>query len=302
MKNTPFDRYIASARRAPHLWRIVLGVVLIGLCSVLWTLGPLGLTWLVAGADTALGLGDRLQNPVTPFATLVLLSTFLGMALGTVLAVRLLHRRSAASLFGPRGQTWREFVWGAGVVFAVYGVGLAFWMLIYTPEPNLRPIQWLLLLPLALVGVALQTGAEEMAFRGYLMQQLAARFSNPVIWMVLPALAFGAVHYDPGTAGANALLIVGSATLFGLVAADLTRQTGCLGAAWGFHFANNVVAIVVISTKGTITGLSLFQTPYAVDNADVMRSLVVSDIAMMLVAWLILRRLLRPTPHTASHA
>ncbi len=52
----------------------------------------------------------------------------------------------------------------------------------------------------------IQTGAEELVFRGYLQQQLAARFASPLIWMVLPALIFGAVHYDPATAGPNVWL------------------------------------------------------------------------------------------------
>ncbi|WP_164512329.1 CPBP family intramembrane glutamic endopeptidase [Oceaniglobus ichthyenteri] len=294
MHRTPFQRYIHAARRAPQIWRLVLGVIVITLCAFIWTLGPLGLAWLFASPETALGLAHTLQSPVTPRGTLILLGTFAGMALGAVFAVRLLHKRRAASLFGPRRQVARDFTVAAGVVFAIYLTGLALWMVFFTPEANLAPTRWLVLLPLALLGVALQTGAEEMVFRGYLMQQLAARFISPVIWLILPALAFGAVHYDPGTAGANVWIIVGSAALFGLVAGDLTARTGSLGAAWGFHFANNVVAILVISTKGTITGLSLMQTPYGVDDAEVMGGLMFGDMAMLILAWLILRRVLTP--------
>ena len=44
--------------------------------------------------------------------------------------------------------------------------------------------------------------AEEALFRGYLLQQLAVRNPSPLIWMVLPALVFAALHIDPG-AGAG---------------------------------------------------------------------------------------------------
>ena len=48
-----------------------------------------------------------------------------------------------------------------------------------------------MLLPLGIAGLFCQVFAEEVAFRGYLQTQLAARFTSPVIWMSLPALGFG---------------------------------------------------------------------------------------------------------------
>ena len=42
--------------------------------------------------------------------------------------------------------------------------------------------------------------AEELAFRGYLMQALAARFRSPLVWWLLPALLFGAAALEPGRA------------------------------------------------------------------------------------------------------
>jgi len=294
MKKTPFERYVQSARRKPQLWRLVPGVVLIVACAFLWIGGLLGVAWLIGDVDRALIFATELSRPVTPRAVLILLSTFIGMALGPVLAVWLIHGRSAASLFGPRVRVLRDFAAAAGIVLAIYGIGIALWLTMYQPELNLAPSRWLLLLPLALIGVAIQTGAEEMIFRGYLMQQLGARFASPLVWLLLPALAFGAVHYDPGTAGVNVWLVVVSATLFGLAAGDLTAKTGSLGAAWGFHFANNVIAILILATKGTITGMALFVTPYAVDDAGPLRLLMFGDMGMLLVAWVLVRRALRP--------
>ncbi|WP_226780251.1 CPBP family intramembrane glutamic endopeptidase [Oceaniglobus trochenteri] len=285
--------FLHAGRRAPQLWRLVLGCILIAICAFGWTLAPVGIAWLWRGPEAALAFAQGLQRPETPRATLILLGSFAGMAAGVALAVWLLHRRRPRSLFGPRSVLWRDFALSAGVVLAVYAVGVALWLTRFTPDLNLDPGRWLWLVPLALAGVALQTLAEELVFRGYLTQQLAARFQSPVIWLILPALAFGAVHYDPATAGASVWVVVGSATVFGLVAADLTRRTGSLGAAWGFHFANNLLAILVLATKGTITGLSLFVTPYAVDDAQVMQRLVLGDMALLLVAWAILRRVLR---------
>jgi len=113
------------------------------------------------------------------------------------------------------------------------------------------------------------------------------------VWMLVPALLFGAAHFDPATNGGNALIIVGATALFGVLAADLVRVSGSLGAAWGFHFANNVMAILVISANGTITGLSLFTTPYAASDTVALPVQVSLDLATMILAWAVLRRVVR---------
>ncbi|WP_338153259.1 CPBP family intramembrane glutamic endopeptidase [Pseudophaeobacter leonis] len=63
---------------------------------------------------------------------------------------------------------------------------------------NLGFWPWLGLLPLSLLAVLVQVSAEEVVFRGYLQQALAARFKSPVIWLVAPSALFGLAHYMPG--------------------------------------------------------------------------------------------------------
>ena len=54
----------------------------------------------------------------------------------------------------------------------------------------------LMLLPLAAILLFLRTGTEELFFHGNILQQLAARFQNPLIWFALPPIAFGLLHYE----------------------------------------------------------------------------------------------------------
>jgi len=184
-------------------------------------------------------------------------------------------------------------VLAVAVAGAIYGVTVGGWFVIFDATPGLDLSVWLAFLPLTLAGLLLQTGAEELVFRGYLQQQLAARFRSPVMWMILPAVIFGLVHYDPLTAGDNLWLIIASVTLFALVAADLTVVTGSLGAAWGFHFVNNFFAVGFIAVEGTLPGLALFVTPYAADDTGILRLLILADLATMAIAWAVLRRILR---------
>lgn len=289
-----FVSYIAPARAYPQIWRLVLGVVLIGGVYFGWMALIGGLLWLASGLD---GLDLRLSvigQGSDPWSLLLLLSTFAGMALGVWLAARLLHKRGWRSLFGRPAVVLRDFALGLGVMLVVGG-GLSLLML-----PSLPPLEagvalriWLIFLPLALLGIALQTGAEELVFRGYLQQQLAARFASPLMWMILPSVLFGLAHYAPAEMGENTWLVVAATGLFGLIAADLTARTGALGLAWGLHFANNCLAILLVSMMGGLDGLALFQLPEGAAPAEVMRPLLFADMALMVAVWLVCRLWLR---------
>jgi hypothetical protein len=185
----------------------------------------------------------------------------------------------------------RDFVRGAAAVVLVYAVALAVWSTAYDARPGLPPGTWALLLVPAILGLIVQTGAEELLFRGYILQQLAARFRSPVIWAFLPALTFGLLHFDTGRLGGMAIWAVAATTLFGLMAADLTARTGNLGAAWGLHFGNNAFGILILGTPGNLSGLALFQTPYTADDMSRAGAVPVLDILFLTAAWFLARRL-----------
>lgn len=291
MIDHPFAAYTAPARHRPQIWRVLLGLVVVVVAMIAWLGIVFGSLVLMLGRAGAFDWLARIVEPVAPAATLLLLSSFIGMALGTVLAARLLHRRGPSTLIGPGGRAARDFAIAAGIVAAIYGVSLAVWSGNTPPESNLPVPVWAAFLPAAILGILIQTGAEELLFRGYLMQQVAARFASRWLAYLLPSAIFGLLHLDPATMGTNAWPIVASTMLVGLIAADLTYVTGSLGAAWGLHFANNVAALTLVATKGTITGLALYVTPYRAENLSPL--VLVLDAAMLLAVWLVLRRVLR---------
>lgn len=285
-----FETFVRPARARPQLWRLALGILLCTATYLALLFTIVAAAGLVAGADGMLQTAARADSPA---ATLVLLATFAGMALGPIFAARLLHARSAATLFGRGPRVLRHFFAAAGLAAIPYAISVALWFALFDAVPRLDPLLWLTLLPLSLAGLLLQTGAEELLFRGYLQQQLAARFRSPVFWMVLPSLVFGLLHYDPATSGANALFFVAATTAFALAAADLTAVTGSLGAAWGMHLVNNIFAVLIVAVDGTLPGLALFTTPYGADDTGPLRLLILGDIAVLILAWALIRRALR---------
>ena len=248
--------------------------------------------WALYGFPPNLVWFEEIIEADTPAKLLILLATFIGMALGPMAAVLMLHERPIGSLFGRAPVVLRDFVVAALCAGGVLGASLILWSFLNDAVPGLGLGTWLAVLPLALLGIAIQTGAEELLFRGYMQQQLAARFRSPIAWAVIPSILFGFAHFDMNSAGANAPLIVVSAALFGLMAADLTARTGSIGAAWGFHFANNTLALTIVATEGTLTGLALYKTPYDVSDTEAMRAALPVDLLMMGLIWLLIRRLL----------
>jgi len=284
-----FARFTAPAQRRPELWRLFLGIGVIAACYFGWIAAMSGFFWLAAGA----GRIDRALAGVgtggTPWSVIALLATFIGAWIGVWAAVRLLHARSLGSVFGRGPAVLRDFAAGIVVTAIIAAAGLA--LLPFAPplEPATPAAIWLAFLPLALVGLLIQTGAEELVFRGYLQQQLAARFASPLAWMVLPSVLFGLAHYAPGMAPASPWLIVGVTGFFGLIAADLTARSGNIGLAWGLHFANNFIAILIISAMSGLDGLALFRVADPQGAAMGLEALLIADMALMALAWALAR-------------
>ena len=285
--------FVAPARQYPALWRLGTGLVLVTAVYVLGIGAIFGVLVAVAGFDGATMWMARMAAAETPTATLLVLSTFVGMGLGPIVAARVLHGRKLATLFGPWARLLRHFAIAAFVCVLLNGLtalipsGLV-------PVANLQPGLWAAFLPLALVSILVQTGAEEILFRGYIQTQLAARFASPLVWMVLPSALFAVLHYQPGIMGENAWIVVGAVFLFALCAADLTARTGTIGAAWGFHFANNAVAILFLALDGPLSGLALYTLPMDSVPAAELRPMLMSGMGVTLAIWLVIRFATRP--------
>lgn len=285
------ERLVASVRPYPELWRLLVGLGIVAVIVV-----ALNLVLLIA--VNTLGSPDLLADFETGGSVtgmLVLLGSFVFVTIGVAWAARRLQHRSLKAIIGDtsvaRVQFWRVLrallVLGV-VLFALppYGMGAPL-------EPNVPVLRWLVLLPLSCAAVLIQTSAEEILFRGFLQQSLAARFRAPWIWMGVPSLLFAVGHYAPVAAGENAVLITLWAFVFGLLSADLTARSGTLGPAIAMHFANNAMALLIMSLPDNLGGLALFHLPYDISDTDLLRQWLVVDFGVMILSWLTARLALR---------
>ena len=296
MHNPKFEQFLAPARGAPQLWRLFLGLGVIIAASIgffstmLVILYPI-LTAIdpVRGPINYFGYLQQLQQPDAPWLVLFVLTSFMGLAIGVFLAVSSCHRRGPGTLIGPARATTRAFFTAVLVLLPLFGLLLCIGYFFTPTVSNLEPGRWLRLLPVATALIFVQIAAEELVFRGYLVQQLAVRFAARWIWMGLPAILFGLLHFDPRM-GASAWLVVGATFIFALIATDLTERTGNLGAALALHFVNNLSALLAVSVQGTITGLALFVTEYDITSGKHLPVALLGDALFLLIVWRVLRR------------
>ena len=287
------NAYIAPAGTRSELWRILIGLLIAAVVGFLSIQGiMLGLVAL-SGPDRARAMAIDLATGSTPQGVVALLFCYLPIMGGLALALALMMRRGLHSLIGPLGPALRNFLWVALPLMGLWLTMLPFAVMGDNVSAHLTLGQQLPWLPFALAGLLVQTGTEELVFRGYLQQHLAARFRSRWVWMGVPSVLFGLAHYSAQQYGALSWLVVAWTALFGVVAADLTARTGNLGAAVGLHFANNVSAVLLIGMSGNIGGLALFNA--AVDTSDLSGALVylALDTVTLLIGWLMARLILR---------
>ncbi|MFF0945701.1 CPBP family intramembrane glutamic endopeptidase [Kocuria sp. CPCC 205300] len=163
------------------------------------------------------------------------------------------------------------------VALGIYALGHAAALLLELAAlgtlPPPQPVDgfWWLMAMIVLV-VPLQSAAEELVFRGYLLQSVGRWLRRPVFAILLPVPLFTFGHlYD-----AWGLLAV---AFMAVVAGWLTWRTGGLEAAIALHVVNNVVA--------TLFGAFGLADPDAQESTWV--ALALSAAMQLVFAWLAVR-------------
>lgn len=287
----PHQQLIAPARASASLPRLSVGIVVLMLAILAFNVAMLQLLEQLDGWNR---LEIELITGDTARALLITLFSFTLPIASLWIVLRMVHDRSFTSLIGPLGQAFADFF----RVFRWLIVMVAVILILPSP-PSQQPSmhmgfdRWLPLVLPALAGILVQVSAEELIFRGYLQSQLAARFTSPIVWMVIPSVLFGFLHLSAETYGENAWLIAAWATLFGVAAADLTARSGSLGPAIALHFVNNVTTIMIVAMQHHWDGLALLHVPYGPQDVGHVRTALILEGPILLCFWLIARIALR---------
>jgi membrane protease YdiL (CAAX protease family) len=289
------ETYLEAGRRGKNSWlRYLLGVVFILFM------------WFVVGGWVSVALGSLLNAPTGQIATepslagpiagyLVISASFPVFLLGSVLAVALLHRRSPLTLVtGRRSVDWGRVGTGFGVWFALAVLGGLVGFLLYPSAFSLGSdlAAFVPFALLALVLTPIQATAEEVFFRGYLVQGASLISSNFVFLALASGVLFMLPHLlaNPGL-DAGFLLVALYHFGFGAFLAWVSLRDGTLELAIGAHAAINLFGAVVLSFEGSaLKTPSLFYTDRFLPAYSLIEFLVTAALFYLAVFVLLKRR------------
>ncbi|SFL18308.1 CPBP family intramembrane glutamic endopeptidase [Shimia haliotis] len=286
-----YEALVAPARARRGLLRLSAGLVLVAILYMAFLM-----VWTVLAASVLPVEGDivTILQGETLWNMVVVMSGFGTMILALYMVLNVLHKRDLASLIGPRRVAWAQG-WRVGKLCLVLMV-----VIFLIPFPGdgeltqAMPVsRWIAILPLSLVLLAIQCGAEELVFRGYFQSQLAAESRSPLVWMLVPSLLFGWLHYAPELYGEAAVWIAVWAVVFGLLMADITARAGTLGPAIVIHMINNFMSLSIAGFADDLGGMALFHLPFAPNDTEVMMALIPLEFLSMVCVWLTARIALR---------
>jgi len=284
-------RFAAPAAARSEVWRTVTGALTVGVVSWVAVFGVLGMIGSRLSDLDFARLVTSIARAGSPEGVSMLLATFAPMVMAVIFVVQVFHKRAVATLLGAGAL--RDFlrVFGPLIGLALVLVPLAVLdKNVGRSVPLETVLRWL---PIALPLLAVQVAAEELLFRGYLLQQFAARFRSPWLWMVLPSAVFGALHYAPSDYGSTAIFMALWAMGFGCLASDLTARAGNIGPALAFHLANNISAMFLVGLYGQLDGLSLYTIVINLRDPAALAPYLAIDSLMMVTSWLLARIMLR---------
>ena len=223
---------------------------------------------LVVALGWALTAGDQLyadyvrsafafQRPVGMLGVNLGLATLIPIACLIVWMVHRVHPRWLLSV-GP-GLRWRYLLVCMGVALVTLNGALLVSQLgTDRPAVGAQPGFWGFLVVILLTS-PLQAAAEEIFFRGYLMQALGSLVAQPWFGVVVSSVVFALLH------GTQNLPLFVDRLAFGLLAGVLVWRTGGLEAGIAAHVVNNVCAYLL---AGMTTGIATLKAVQGISWID----------------------------------
>ncbi len=254
----------------------------------------LGLGWLMFGGGRSFAAykdaASAYELPEGLAATHLALASLLLVAW---LVFRYMHGREARWLVSVQpGWRGRYLVVCLGV--AVVVLNAALWASFVLGKPDFGPAQpgWLGFLVVLLLTSPLQAIAEEVFFRGYLLQAIGSATGKAWMGIVGTALLFALFH------GTQNPALFAHRFAFGLLAGWLVLRTGGLEAGIAAHIVNNLFAFgYALFTGGVAATKAVSEITWAKAGFDVAGFALFAVVAVWIGARF---NLATTTPQTAQ--
>lgn len=208
-----------------------------------------------------------------------------------ILMLKPLHKRTFKEVInGTHNIRWRRFFFGT-FAWAAFMVG--YFAISYFDDPQnftlqFNPISFVILIIISVLLIPFQTTFEELLFRGYLAQGLAAWTRNRWIVLIIPTLVFGLMHaFNPEVKEYGFWVAMPQYWLFGLLFGLITILDDGIELAMGVHAANNIFSSILVTTKS-----SVLQTPalFLQNRVDPVKETIIFVLISIIFMFLLSRK------------
>lgn len=173
-----------------------------------------------------------------------------------VIFMKPIHQRPFKTLLTGAGRfRWNRFFWAALlwlVLLAAYSL-VAHLTGIEKLHWSFKPNGFIGLILVAIVFIPLQTGFEEVLFRGYLLQGFARLTLSRWVPLIVTTLIFGSLHFaNPEVNKYGAWMMMPQYLWFGLLFGICTIMDDGLELAWGAHTINNIFGTLFVTQEASV--------------------------------------------------
>ncbi|MGB9978980.1 lysostaphin resistance A-like protein [Methanobacterium sp.] len=205
------------------------------------------------------------------------------------LCTHFVHHRSFISLFTTKSRiNWNRMLKGAVLWFLILGMLTLIFFLInptsYKITFNLSTFG--LLLILSLITFPIQASFEEVFFRGYLMQGVGLLSKKPIIPLLATSFLFGIGHVMNGTGMTFSVFPLIETVIIGIALGTITLGEDGIETAIGIHVMNNLYAVLIVSTPGSVFGdIPSIITTTSSPLGDITMTAAAAIIAIIIIFW-----------------
>jgi len=207
-------------------------------------------------------LTELLQRAMglSPITYGVFLLTFPAGCLGLYLVQKFVHRRSLTALHTAwQNINWRRIIEGFLITVVVLGglmlIGSTLGLVDIRLTFNAKAFWGFAIVSLLLIP--LQSGTEEIVFRGYFNQALMHFIKNKWVVFTITSLAFMALHLSnpealDGAASGTLPIVMSGYFFFGFAMCLVVWIDDGLESAIGIHAGNNCFAAILVNYEGSV--------------------------------------------------
>ncbi len=197
------------------------------------------------------------------------------------------HKRSYMTLFsGTSSIRWKRFFVGAFIWLILISADLA---LSYFIDPdnfkfNFNANSFLILFIVSIVLIPIQASTEEIMFRAYMAQGVAAISKNRILVIIIPSVLFGLMHsFNPEIKEYGFWIMMPQYIIIGLLFGLITVLDDGIELAMGAHSINNVFSSLMVTSKASVLQTDAVFFQENIDNVWSLISLIIFSVIFTLV-------------------